>query len=71
MKEDKEKRNVYVKIMYKEPLLVPHTLENTVATLNDWLDVGILGNLMWVDFCGFFKIFPKHKEMNDIYGICC
>jgi hypothetical protein len=42
MKEERKKRNVYIKIMYKEPLLVLYTLENTVATLECWLNVGNL-----------------------------
>jgi hypothetical protein len=29
----REEINVYIKIMYREPLLVPYILENTVATL--------------------------------------
>jgi hypothetical protein len=33
MKERRENRNVYIKIMYSESLLVPYTLGNTVATL--------------------------------------
>jgi hypothetical protein len=42
MKDEREKRNVYIKIMYREPLLVPYTLENTVAILEDMLNIGNL-----------------------------
>jgi hypothetical protein len=42
MKEERGKRNVYIKIMYRKPLLVPYTLGNTVATIEDWLKVGNL-----------------------------
>jgi hypothetical protein len=42
MKEGREKINVYIKIMYREPLLVPYTLRNTIATLEGWLNVGNL-----------------------------
>jgi hypothetical protein len=31
--------NVYIKIMYKEPLLVPYILGNTVETLEGWLNI--------------------------------
>jgi hypothetical protein len=51
IKEEREKRNVYTKIMYREPLLVPYTLANIVATQGCWLN---LGKLMWVNFCDFF-----------------
>jgi hypothetical protein len=40
MKEERRKINVNIQIMYKEPLLVPYTLGNTVATLEGWLNVG-------------------------------
>jgi hypothetical protein len=33
MKDERGKKIVYIKIMHREPLLVPYTLENTVATL--------------------------------------
>jgi hypothetical protein len=33
-KKMKEERNVYIKIMYKKPLLVSYALENTIATLD-------------------------------------
>ena len=39
MKEEKVKKNIYIKIMYKKPLLVPYILENTVATINGQLNV--------------------------------
>jgi hypothetical protein len=42
MKEGREKKNVYTKIMYKKPLLVPYILENTVESLEGWLNVGNL-----------------------------
>jgi hypothetical protein len=42
MKEEREKRNDYIKIMYKEPLLVSYTLGNTITTLKGWLNVGNL-----------------------------
>jgi hypothetical protein len=39
MKEEKGKGNVYIKIMYREPLLVTYILGNTVVTLEGWLNV--------------------------------
>jgi hypothetical protein len=42
MKDERRKINVNIKIMYKEPLLVPYTLGNTVPTLEGWLNVGNL-----------------------------
>jgi hypothetical protein len=39
MKDERGKINVYIKIMYGEPLLVPYTLENTVTTLDGWLNI--------------------------------
>jgi hypothetical protein len=33
MKDEKEKIIVYIKIIYRKPLLVPYTLGNTIATL--------------------------------------
>jgi hypothetical protein len=39
MKDEREKRNVYIKIMYREPLLVTYTLGNTITTLKDWLNI--------------------------------
>jgi hypothetical protein len=63
MKDEKEKRNVYIKIMYRKLLLVPYTLGNTVTILEGMLNIG---NLMLVGFCGFSEIFLKHKEGNDI-----
>jgi hypothetical protein len=33
MKEERGKRNVYIKIMCKTPKMVPYTLGNTVTTL--------------------------------------
>jgi hypothetical protein len=42
MKEGRGKINVYIKIMYKEPLLVSYILRNTIATIEDWLNVGNL-----------------------------
>jgi hypothetical protein len=42
MKDERGKRNVYIKIMYREPLLVPYTLGNIVTTLEGWLNIGNL-----------------------------
>jgi hypothetical protein len=42
MKNERRKINVNIKIMYKEPLLVPYILGNTVVTLKGWLNVGNL-----------------------------
>jgi hypothetical protein len=42
MKDEREKRNVYIKIMYRESLLIPYTLENTVSILESWLNIGNL-----------------------------
>jgi hypothetical protein len=42
MKEEKGKRIIYIKIMHREPLLVPYTLGNTVTTLEGWLNIGNL-----------------------------
>jgi hypothetical protein len=39
MKDERGKINIYIKIMYGEPLLVLYTLENTVTTLDDWLNI--------------------------------
>jgi hypothetical protein len=39
MKDERGKINVYIKIMYEEPLLVPYTLKNTVTTLDGWLNI--------------------------------
>jgi hypothetical protein len=39
MKDVRGKRNIYIKLMYREPLLVPYILGNTVAT-PEWLNVG-------------------------------
>jgi hypothetical protein len=39
MKDERGKKIVYIKIMHREPLLVPYTLENTVATLEGWLNI--------------------------------
>jgi hypothetical protein len=51
MKYKRGNINVYIKIMYRESLLVPYTLENTVTTLDSWLNIG---NLIGESFCGFF-----------------
>jgi hypothetical protein len=40
MKDEKGKRIIYIKIIHREPLLVPYTLENIVATLEGWLNIG-------------------------------
>ena len=37
--EEREKRNVYIKIMYRGPLLVPYILENIIVTLDGWLNI--------------------------------
>ena len=42
MKDERGKRIVYIKIMYKEPLLAPYTLRNTIANLEGWLNIGNL-----------------------------
>jgi hypothetical protein len=39
MKDERRKRNVHIKIMYREPLLIPFTLGNILATLDDWLNI--------------------------------
>jgi hypothetical protein len=39
IKDERGKRNVYIKIMYREPLLVPYTLGNTVATFEGLLNI--------------------------------
>jgi hypothetical protein len=39
MKDGRKKRNVYIKIMYREPLLIPYTLGNTVAIIDDMLNI--------------------------------
>jgi hypothetical protein len=39
MKDERKKINVYIKIMYREPLLVPYTLKITIATITSWLNV--------------------------------
>jgi hypothetical protein len=47
--------------MYKKLLLVPYKLRNTVITFKGWLNIR---NLTLVDFCDFFKIFPKKKKRS-------
>jgi hypothetical protein len=42
MKEERGKIDVYIKIMYMEPKVVPYTLRNIVVTLEGWLNVGNL-----------------------------
>jgi hypothetical protein len=42
MKDERGKRIVYIKIMYREPFLVLYTLGNIVATLEGWLNIGNL-----------------------------
>jgi hypothetical protein len=37
MREEREM--LYIKIIYREPLLVPYTLGNTIATLEGWLNI--------------------------------
>jgi hypothetical protein len=39
MKYKRGNINVYIKIMYRESLLVPYTLENTVTTIDGWLNI--------------------------------
>jgi hypothetical protein len=39
MKDERGKINVYIKIMYRESLLVPYTLGNTVTIIDDWLNI--------------------------------
>jgi hypothetical protein len=39
MKVERRKRIVYIKIIYREPKVVPYTLGNTVTTLEDWLNI--------------------------------
>jgi hypothetical protein len=38
MKKKREKINVYIKIMYREPKVVLYILGNTVATIESWLN---------------------------------
>jgi hypothetical protein len=38
MKDERGKRNVYIKIMYRKPLLVLYMLKNTI-TLDGWLNI--------------------------------
>jgi hypothetical protein len=52
MKDERGKKIVYIKIMYREPLLVPYILENIVATIESWLNIV---NLKYV-FVNFLKI---------------
>ena len=54
MKDKRGKRNVYIKIICRKPILVFYTLKNTVTTLKGWLNIR---NLMWVNFCVFLKFF--------------
>jgi hypothetical protein len=42
MKDERGKIDVYIKIIYREPLLVSYTLENPVTTLEGWLNIGNL-----------------------------
>jgi hypothetical protein len=42
MKDERGKRIVYIKIMYRKPLLVPYILRNTVTILETWLNIGNL-----------------------------
>ena len=38
MKEER-KKNIYIKIIYMEPLLISYTLENTVIIIDDMLNI--------------------------------
>jgi hypothetical protein len=40
MKEERGNKNVYIKIMYMELLLVPYILGSTVAIIEKWLNIG-------------------------------
>jgi hypothetical protein len=39
MKDEKGNIIIYIKIMYRELLLVPYTLENTIATFDGWFNI--------------------------------
>jgi hypothetical protein len=39
MKDERRKSNVYIKIMYRESLLVPYILGNTIAIIEGWLNI--------------------------------
>jgi hypothetical protein len=39
MRDERGKRIIYIKIIYREP---PYTLGNTVVTIESWLNVGNL-----------------------------
>jgi hypothetical protein len=42
MKDERGKINLYIKIMYRESLLVPYTLGNIVTIFESWLNIGNL-----------------------------
>jgi hypothetical protein len=52
MKDGRGKKIVYIKIMYREPLLVPYILGNIVATIEGWLNIVNL-NYVFVNFLKF------------------
>jgi hypothetical protein len=39
MKKKKRNKNVYIKIIYRELLLILYALKNTIAILGEWLNV--------------------------------
>jgi hypothetical protein len=63
-KERGERRVFFIiRIMKGTATMFPNALGNTVDTLWYWLSLGLL---LWMVFCGFFEIFPKHKEGNGL-----
>ena len=42
MRDERGKRIVYIKIIYREQKMVPYTLKNTVAAIEGQLNIGNL-----------------------------
>jgi hypothetical protein len=39
MKKKERKKNIYIKIIYRELLFILYALKNTIAILGEWLNV--------------------------------
>ena len=63
MKERGEKTIFYNIIKHWVIAVFSNALGNTVTTQRCWLN---LRKLMWVCFCGFYEIFPKLREGNEL-----
>ena len=61
--ERRENEIFYNLIMHRKSTVFPNALRNTVRCHLMLLNLGLL---MWVLFCSFFEIFPKHREENEL-----